>query len=225
MKRFIEGQDRAQSILLPESLEDFVNEDNPVRVIDAFVDELDLASLGFDSVQPEATGRPAYHPSVLLKIYIYGYLNRVQSSRRLEHETQRNIEVMWLTGRLMPDFKTIANFRKDNGKAIRRVCRQFIVLCRELSLFSHALVAIEGSKFKAVDNRDKNFTAAKMKRRMEQINQSIERYLTAMDTADRAEPEVAALKKERLQEKIEALKQQMETLKEIDARIDRKSVV
>ena len=138
MKRFIEGQDRAQSFLLPQSLEDFVNEDNPVRVIDAFVDELDLASLGFDSVQPEATGRPAYHPSVLLKIYIYGYLNRVQSSRRLEREAQRNMELMWLVGRLAPDFKTIANFRKDNGKAIRNVCSQFIVLCRKLNLFSQA---------------------------------------------------------------------------------------
>ena len=135
MKRFIEGQDRAQSFLLAESLEDFVNEDNPVRVIDAFVDELDLASLGFDSVQPEATGRPAYHPSVLLKIYIYGYLNRVQSSRRLEREAQRNMELMWLVGRLAPDFKTIANFRKDNGKAIRNVCSQFIVLFRKLNLF------------------------------------------------------------------------------------------
>jgi transposase len=176
--------------------------------------------MGFEGVDPEATGRPAYHPSVLLKIYIYGYLNRVQSSRRLEHETQRNIELMWLTGRLMPDFKTIANFRKDNGKAMRRVCRQFIVLCRELNLFSQELVAIDGSKFKAVNNRDKNFTAAKMKRRLAAINESIERYLTAMDTADRAEPEVAALKKGRLQEKIEALKQQMEQLKAIETQMN-----
>jgi transposase len=176
--------------------------------------------MGFESVDPEATGRPAYHPSVLLKIYIYGYLNRVQSSRRLEQETQRNLELMWLTGRLMPDFKTIANFRKDNGKAIRRVCRQFIVLCRELNLFTQALVAIDGSKFKAVNNRDKNFTSGKMKRRMASINESIERYLTAMDTADRAEPEVAALKKGRLQDKIEALKQQMEQLKAIEAQLN-----
>jgi len=219
MKRFIEGVDRTQVSLLPDCVDDYVGADNPVRVIEAFVDQLDLPEMGFESVDPEMTGRPAYHPSVMLKIYIYGYLNRVQSSRRLEHESQRNLELMWLTGRLMPDFKTIANFRKDNGPAIRRVCRQFIVLCRQLNLFTQALVAIDGSKFKAVNNRDKNFTAAKMKRRMEQINQSIERYLTAMDTADRAEPEVAALKKERLQEKIEALKQQMETLKEIDARM------
>jgi transposase len=220
MKRFIEGADRTQVSLLPECVEDYVAEDNPVRVIEAFVEQLDLRQMGFEGVDPEATGRPAYHPGVLLKIYIYGYLNRVQSSRRLEHESQRNIELMWLTGRLMPDFKTIASFRKDNGKAIRGVCRQFIVLCRELNLFSQALVAIDGSKFKAVNNRDKNFTAAKMQRRMASINESIERYLTSMDTADRAEPEVAALKKGRLQDKIQALKQQMEQLKGIEAQMN-----
>jgi transposase len=220
MKRFIEGADRTQVSLLPDCVDDYVGTDNPVRVIEAFVEQLDLREMGFESVDPEVTGRPAYHPSVLLKIYIYGYLNRVQSSRRLEQETQRNLELMWLTGRLMPDFKTIANFRKDNGKAIRRVCRQFIVLCRELNLFTQALVAIDGSKFKAVNNRDKNFTSGKMKRRMASINESIERYLRAMDTADRAEPEVAALKKGRLQEKIEALKQQMEQLKAIEAQLN-----
>jgi transposase len=220
MKRFIEGADRTQVTLLPDCVDDYVGTDNSVRVIEAFVDQLDLRAMGFESVDPEATGRPAYHPSVMLKIYIYGYLNRVQSSRRLENETPRNIEVMWLTGRLMPDFKTIANFRKDNGKAIRRVCRQFIVLCRELNLFSEALVAIDGSKFKAVNNRDKNFTEGKMKRRMAAINESIERYLTSMDTADRAEPEVAALKKGRLQDKIDALKQQMEQLKMIEAQMN-----
>ena len=220
MKRFIEGADRTQVSLLPDCVDDYVGTDNPVRVIEAFVEQLELREMGFESVDPEATGRPAYHPSVLLKIYIYGYLNRVQSSRRLEQETQRNLELMWLTGRLMPDFKTIANFRKDNGKAIRRVCRQFIVLCRELNLFTQALVAIDGSKFKAVNNRDKNFTSGKMKRRMASINESIERYLTAMDTADRAEPEVAALKKGRLQDKIEALKQQMEQLKAIEAQLN-----
>jgi transposase len=220
MKRFIEGADRTQVTLLPDCVDDYVGTDNPVRVIEAFVDQLDMREMGFESVDPETTGRPAYHPSVMLKIYIYGYLNRVQSSRRLEHESQRNIEVMWLTGRLMPDFKTIANFRKDNGKAIRRVCRQFIVLCRELNLFSEALVAIDGSKFKAVNNRDKNFTTAKMKRRMAAINESIERYLKSMDTADRAEPEVAALKKDRLQDKIDALKRQMEQLRVIEAQMN-----
>jgi transposase len=220
MKRFIEGADRTQVSLLPECVEDYVAEENPVRVIEAFVEQLDMREMGFEAVDPEVTGRPGFHPSVMLKIYLYGYLNRVQSSRRLEHETQRNIELMWLTGRLMPDHKTIANFRKDNGKAIRRVCRQFIVLCRELNLFTQSLVAIDGSKFKAVNNRDKNFTAAKMQRRLAAINESIERYLTSMDTADRAEPEVAALKKGRLQEKIDALKQQMERLRGIEMQMN-----
>jgi transposase len=154
--------------LFPERLDDYLSEDNPVRAIDIFVDELDLGKLGFGGVEPEATGRPAYHPATLLKIYVYGYLNRVQSSRRLERECQRNIELVWLTGRLMPDFKTIADFRKDNGEAIRRVCREFVVLCRRLELFTEASVAIDGSKFKAVNTRDRNFTQAKMLRRLAQ---------------------------------------------------------
>lgn len=216
MKRFIEGGDRSQSSLLPECLDDYVVEDNPVRVVDAFVEQLDLRSLGFEGIDPESTGRPAYHPAVLLKIYIYGYLNRVQSSRRLEREAQRNLEVMWLTGRLAPDFKTIANFRKDNGPAIRKGCRQFIELCRGLGLFSQALVAIDGSKFKAVNNRDKNFTSAKMKRRMAQIEESISGYLRAMDSADRAEPQVAELKKGHLKAKISTLQEQMKKLKVIE---------
>src|SRR5579864_3464874 len=143
MTRFVVGDDRSQSTLFPERLEDYLAEDNPVRAIDVFVDELDLAKLGFGGVKPEVTGRPAYHPATLLKIYIYGYLNRVQSSRRLERECQRNIELMWLTGRLAPDFKTIADFRRDNGTGIRNVCRRFVELCRELKLFSQALVAID----------------------------------------------------------------------------------
>src|SRR3954463_16774095 len=178
MPRFIEGQDRHQVTLLPESLDEFIAEDNAVRVVDAFVDELDLPALGFEGTAPALTGRPAYHPAVLLKIYIYGYLNRIQSSRRLEREAQRNVELMWLTGRLTPDFKTIANFRKDNGKAIRNVCRQFIVLCQQLDMFSDAVVAIDGSKFKAVNSSDRNFTDAKLKRRMEEIESNINRYLT-----------------------------------------------
>ena len=185
MKRFFEGEDRSQSKLFPERLDDYVAEDNPVKVIEVFVDELNLNELGFDGMQPEATGRPAYHPSTLLKIYLYGYLNRIQSSRRLEREAQRNVELMWLTGRLMPDFKTIADFRKDNGTAIRTVCRQFIVLCRQLNLFTQAVVAIDGSKFKAVNNRDKNYTGHKVKKRMEQVEDSIGRYLDALDRADR----------------------------------------
>jgi transposase len=173
MKRFIEGTDRGQSTLFPECLEDWIDENNPVQVIDVFVDELDLAELEFDGVAPELTGRPSYHPSVLLKLYIYGYLNRVQSSRRLEREAGRNVEVMWLTGRLVPDHKTIADFRKDTGQAIRKVCARFIMLCRALGLFGEVSVAIDGSKFKAVNNRDKNFTRAKMERRMAQIEESV----------------------------------------------------
>ena len=219
MKRFIQGEDRSQTTLLPECLDDYVVEDNPVRVVEAFVEQLDLHELGFEGAAPAATGRPAYHPAVLLKIYIYGYLNRIQSSRRLEREAQRNLELMWLSGRLMPDFKTLANFRKDNDLAIRNVCRQFIVLCRQLDLFTQAIVAIDGSKFKAVNHRDKNFTAAKLQRRLAQIDESIARYLAAMDSADRAEPEVAELKKGRLQDKIAALKQQMQQLKAIESQM------
>src|SRR5438067_6509713 len=219
MKRFIEGQDRAQITLLPECRDDYIAEDNPVRVVWVFVDQLDLAALGFEGVDWAETGRPSYHPSALLKIYIYGYLNRIQSSRRLERETQRNVELMWLTGRLMPDFKTIANFRKDNGPAIRNVCRQFVVLCQRLDLFTQAIVAIDGSKFKAVNNRDRNFTRAKMQRRMAQIEENIARYLADMDTADRAEPAIAAVKTTRLRDKIAALKQQMQQLKELEVRL------
>ncbi len=212
MKRFVEGQDRSQLILLPDCLDDYVGEDNPVRIVDAFIDELDLAALGFDGVVPEVTGRPAYHPSTLLKIYLYGYLNRVQSSRRLEREAQRNIELMWLTGRLAPDFKTIADFRKDNGAAIRAVCGQFVELCRRLKLFTHAVVAIDGSKFKAVNNRDKNYTVAKVTGRMEQVDASIARYLRALDQADREESDVAEAKSVRLKEKIAGLRRQMQRL-------------
>src|SRR5215211_2707893 len=185
MARFVVGDDRSQSTLFPERLDDYLAEDNPVRAIDVFVDELDLAQLGFGGVEPEATGRPAYHPATLLKIYVYGYLNRVQSSRRLERECQRNIELVWLTGRLTPDFKTIADFRKDNGEAIRRVCRQFVELSRQLGLLGEAVVAIDGSKFKAVNNRDKNFTPHKLKARVQQLEESIARYLGDLDRADR----------------------------------------
>jgi transposase len=216
MKRFVVGQDRSQLILLPECLNDYVGEENPVRIVDAFIDELDLAVLGFAGVIPEATGRPSYHPVTLLKIYLYGYLNRVQSSRRLERETQRNLELIWLTGRLMPDFKTIADFRKDNGEAIRAVCSQFVALCRRLNLFTQAVVAIDGSKFKAVNNRDKNFTVAKLGKRMEQVDASIARYLAALDRADRDESDVAEAKSVRLKEKIAGLRRQMQCLKEME---------
>jgi transposase len=219
MKRFIEGEERTQITLLPECLEDYVAEDNPVRVVEVFVNELDLGALGFDRVDPAATGRPAFHPAVLLKLYIYGYLNRIQSSRRLEREAQRNVELMWLIGRLAPDFKTIADFRRDNGKAIRKVCQQFVLLCRKLDLFSQSIIAIDGSKFKAVNNRDRNFTAGKLKARMAQIEESIERYLAAMDTADRTQSDVAEAKSERLKDKIAKLKQQMQELKAMEQRL------
>src|SRR5437588_4187085 len=213
MRRFVEGTGRGQSTLFPECLEDWIDEDNPVCVIDVFVEELDLGELGFGGVDPEATGRPSYHPSVLLKLYIYGYLNRVQSSRRLEREAARNVEVMWLTGRLVPDHKTIADFRKDNGTAIRKVCARFIALCRMIGLLAQPSVAIDGSKFKAVNNRDKNFTRAKMERRMAQIEESVARYLQQLDTADRQEPsEALKTKTSRLQEKIAMLREQMQRL-------------
>jgi transposase len=189
-------------------------------VIDVFVDELDLAELGFDGITPEATGRPSYHPSVLLKLYIYGYLNRVQSSRRLEREAGRNVEVMWLTGRLVPDHKTIADFRKDNGEAIRKVCARFIMLCRALDLFTEVSVAIDGSKFKAVNNRDKNFTRAKMERRMAKIEESVARYLCQLDSADRQElSEARATKMTRLKEKIVKLKEEVKRLHGLKARM------
>ena len=220
MARFIEGISRSQGTLFPERLDDFICDDNPVRVIDAFVEQLDLIGLGFGRAEPEATGRPGYHPSVLLKLYIYGYLYRVQSSRRLEREAGRNVEVMWLTGRLAPDHKTIADFRRDNGKAIRKVCSQFVQLCRRLGLLATASVAIDGSKFKAVNNRDRNFTAAKMQRRLAQIEDSVARYLHQLDTADRQEPsEALAAKTERLKEKIERLHEEMERLKGLNTRM------
>ena len=217
MRRFVEGTDRGQSTLFPECLEDWICEDNPVRAIDVFVDELELAELGFGGVEPEATGRPSYHPSALLKLYIYGYLNRVQSSRRLEREGGRNVEVMWLTGRLAPDHKTIADFRKDNGLAIRKVCAQFVAICRAIGLLTTASVAIDGSKFKAVNNRDKNFTRAKMERRLAQIEESVARYLSQLDTADLQEPsEALAIKTAHLKEKLAKLASELERLKAIE---------
>ncbi len=213
MKRFVEGEDRSQSTLFPERLDDYIAVDNPIRVVDVFVDELDLGDLGFERVIPQATGRPGYHPSTLLKIYIYGYLNRIQSSRRLERETQRNVELMWLTGRLTPDFKTIADFRKDNGKAIRYVCREFIGLCRKLELFTQTVVAIDGSKFKAVNSKARNDTRASMKRRIARMDKHIERYLSLLDQADNEEPSSSELKVPELEEKIVALKTEMQRLK------------
>src|SRR5438034_1214603 len=222
MPGFVAGLDRGQATLLPECLEDWVGESNPIRAVDVFVEALELRDLGFDGVDPAATGRPAYHPSPMLKLYIYGYLNRVQSSRRLEREAGRNLEVMWLTGRLVPDHKTIADFRRDNGPAIKRVCAQFVALCRKLGLLAKASVAIDGSKFKAVNSRDNNFTKGKLERRQAQIEESVARYLSQLDTADRqtapgeAPSEELAARTTRLKEKLTKLEEEAKRLKAIE---------
>lgn len=216
MSGFIEGEDRNQATLFPERLDDYVAEDNPVRVIDVFIDDLDVSGLGFKAEAAD-TGRPGYDPKTMLKLYVYGYLNRVQSSRRLEVEAQRNVELMWLTGRLAPDFKTIADFRKDNGEAIRLVCREFVMLCKKLNLLSAKLVAIDGSKFKAVNSRDRNFTQAKMKRRLADVEAAIERYLTRLDEADRHEP--PADDAETLKAKVAKLREELARLKKLDVRM------
>ena len=220
MSRYIEGQDRQQVTLLPECLDDFIAEDNTVRIVDAFINELDLAALEFQGLQPASTGRPSYHPSVLLKLYLYGYLNRIQSSRRLERECQRNVELMWLIGRLSPDFKTIADFRRNNGKGIRNVCRRFVMLCRELKLFTDSVVAIDGSKFKAVNNRERNYTPGKIERRERELEESIQRYLDALETADRTQPEEMQAKTERLRSKIQKMRQRLQSLQVIKAELE-----
>jgi len=220
MGRFISGADRTQTTLFPPCVDDWIDEENSVRVVDAFVDALDLTELGFARVEPAATGRPSYHPSVLLKLYIYGYLNRIQSSRRLEREADRNVELMWLVGRLVPDHKTIADFRRDNGAAIRQVCSRFVLLCREMGLLAGRSVAIDGSKFKAVNNRDRNFTKAKLERRRQQIEESVARYLSQLDTADRQDPtDIMAAKSERLKEKIARLEEEMKRLDRLEAQM------
>ena len=219
MSGFITGESRTQATLFPEQLDDYVSEDNATRVIDFFIDGIDLSVMGFKTT-PAATGRPAYHPESMLKLYVYGYLNRIQSSRRLEREAGRNVELMWLLGRLAPDFKTIADFRKDNTKAIKLVCREFVIICRKLNLFSEAFVAIDGSKFKADNNRDRNYTRAKLKRRLELIDESIARYLGQIDSADRLDESVSKGKIERLESKIEKLKKEMERLNDIEVQLE-----
>lgn len=224
MKRFIEGADRSQTTLLPDCLDDYVDDDNPVRAIDAFVEMLDLAALGFD-IEPEATGRPGYHPATMLRIYLYGYLNQVQSSRRLERECGRNLELIWLTGRLAPDFKTIADFRKDNGSAIREVCRQFVVLCRGMDLLDSPMVAIDGSKFKAVNAKEKNFTREKLRRRLGEIDIAIKRYLAELDRADEILRKTGSLPPEsslvRAVKKLAHLKKEANRLKSVENRMDK----
>jgi len=218
MNGFIEGEPRTQATLFPERLDDYITEENPIRVIDVFIDNINLTGMGFKT-QPAATGRPAYHPITMLKLYVYGYLNRVQSSRRLEREAGRNVELMWLLGRLAPDFKTIADFRKNNTKPIRLVCREFVQVCRKLNLFTDAFVAIDGSKFKAVNNRDRNYTQAKLKRRLEDIDKSINRYLEQIASADRQDDLVAKDKTERLETKIAKLKKEIERLNDIEVQL------
>lgn len=219
MSRFIKGETRSQATLFPERIDDYISEENPVRVVDVFVDGLDLSSLGF-KVLPAATGRPAYHPACMLKLFIYGYLNRIQSSRRLEREAGRNVELMWLLGRLAPDFKTIADFRKNNSSSIQKTCKEFVQICRRLELFSDAFVAIDGSKFKGVNTRDKNFTKAKIKRRLEQIDESIARYLGQIAIADRRADEGTRPTQERLSSKLEKLNAEVKKLNEIEARLE-----
>ncbi|AXA84503.1 IS1182 family transposase [Lysobacter oculi] len=220
MKRFVDGVDRSQGLLLPDRLEDYVHEDNPVRVVDAFVEALDLSALGFEAVNRGAGGRPAYHPAALLKIYIYGYLTRIQSSRRLEREAQRNLELIWLTGRLAPDFKTIADFRKDNGGAITAVCSRFVALCRNMKVFSHAIVAIDGSKLKAVNSRDRNFTVGKIKGRRQQLEDSVARYLAELDRSDRDPTLLPEGRVPQLRDKLAKLHAQMEKLDEIEKQLE-----
>ena len=214
MKRFVEEHDRTQATLFPERLDDYISHENPIRVIDAFVEKLDLEGIGFDRVNPKVTGRPGYHPSTLLKLYIYGYLNRIQSSRRLERESLRNVELMWLIGRLTPDFKTIADFRKENGKAIRQVCREFVEICRRLELFTQAVVAIDGSKFKAVNSRRNNDTKNVMKRHIERVNKTIDKYLKLLDEADSGDQRNQEHSVPDLKEKLASLNEEMAHLKE-----------
>jgi len=220
-KRFISGVSRTQGTLFPESLDDYISEENAIRVVEAFIDELDLESLGFDTGFSKMTGRPGYHPATLLKLYVYGYLNRIQSSRRLEREAQRNVELMWLTQRLSPDFKTIADFRKNYGSAIQKVCKEFVVLCRHLNLFADAVIAVDGSKFKAVNSRDNNYTVGKLRSRMERVEEGIKSYLDQLDAAERDERQYHNHNVPHLQEKLARLRERMLELKAIQAELER----
>ena len=213
------GLDRTQTLMFPERLEDYVGAENPVRFLDAFVGSLDLHALGFAKAQVAETGRPPYDPAALLKLYLYGYLHRIRSSRLLEAECQRNVEVIWLLGKLTPDFKTIADFRKDNLKPLRGVNRQFTVLCRKLELFGGELLAIDGSKFQAVNARDQNFNADKLQDLIERADARLAEYLQQLDSTDEAEPGGSALTKDDLAAKIAALQEKQEWHKELLARL------
>jgi transposase len=194
---YVEGVSREQVLMFPEVMDDYVSAENPVRFVDAWVDRLAMGELGFSKAEPEELGRPAYDPRDLLKLYIYGYVNEIRTSRKLERETKRNLELMWLIRKLKPDHKTIANFRSENRKALKEVFRQFTGLCRELNLYGRELVGIDGSKFRAVNGKDRNFTEAKLTKRLQWIEEKIERYLRALQEADETEseskePEVSA---------------------------------
>jgi len=216
----LQGNDRDQLTLFPEALDDYISQENPVRFINAYVDSLDLGQLGFRHAILQETGRPPYHPGDLLKLYLYGYLNRVRASRQLEREAHRNVEVMWLLRRLAPDFKTIADFRRDNRKAIRNVSREFTLFCRQLDLFSGDLVAIDGSKFKAVNSRGKNFTRKQLMRTIQKLDEDIDHYLDGMDEADAEEPEEKKLTAKELQEKIEEMKRRRAEAEKMQKKLD-----
>src|SRR5437588_2627534 len=202
----LSGHDRSQLFCRPEPVDDYVGPDNPVRFIDAFVDGLDLAAASFIHVEPKVTGRPGYDPADLLKLYIYGYLNRVRSSRRLEAETHRNIEVIWLLRHLKPDFKTIADFRRENRKAFRPIFRQFVLLCRQMDLFGKDLLAVDGTRIKAVNNKDRNFTRASLTKFVELADTKLDDYLQRLDQSDVAENKTAGSRVENLAEKIAAIR-------------------
>jgi transposase len=218
---YITGHDRSQLLLLPEAVDDYVGSDNPVRFIDAFVDRLDLAAAGFGRVEPKVTGRPAYAPADLLKLYIYGYLNRVRSSRRLEGETHRNIEVIWLLRHLKPDFKTIADFRRDNRNAFRQVFREFVLLCRQLDLFGRELLAVDGTRIKAVNNKDRNFTRASLNQFIKAADAKLEDYLQRLDKSDATESTTGGSRVKNLAEKIASIRQRRERHKDMLAGLDR----
>ena len=217
----ITGHDRRQSLLLPESLDEYVGPDNPVRFIEAFVDRLDLATAGFIRVQPKVSGRPGYAPSDLLKLYIYGYLNRVRSSRRLEAETHRNIEVIWLLRHLKPDFKTIADFRRDNQNAFRPIYRQFVLLCRQLDLFGRELLAVDGTRIKAVNNKDRNFTRASLTKFIELADAKLDDYLQRLDQGDATEATMGGSRVKNLAGKIAAIRERRTRCKDMLAELDR----
>jgi transposase len=219
--RHLVGQDRCQTLLLPESLDDYVGPENPVRFIEAFVDGLDLAAAGFARVRPKETGRPGYAPADLLKLYIYGYLNRIRSSRRLEAETHRNVEVIWLLRHLKPGFKTIAGFRRDNRKAFRPVFRQFVLLCRQLDLFGRELLAVDGTRIKAVNNKDRNFTRASLAKFIELADARLDDYLQRLDQSDAAEGTTGGSRVANLTEKIAALRARRARCQDRLAELDR----